>query len=279
MTQAPPDPDSAALAGFEALAAEFARLAGAEIAAARSKSIAVRYKENPGAPDRAWRDPVTQVDHDVEVLIRARLAERCPDHDIIGEEIETKRPDADQSDFLWVIDPIDGTANFVNGFPLYAASVGLLHRGRPVAGAIWCSATHILGPGVYHAHICGGLSLDGRPADRAPVEGLRRRIAGVPGDVTAAGPYDARWTGSAAIECAFVAAGLMAAARFGRPRVWDVAAGVALVLAAGGTVLEPRDDGWVPFEGFGHAGDASRWSGPLILAGSDDAARALAQRP
>jgi myo-inositol-1(or 4)-monophosphatase len=275
MTQAPPDIDPARLAEFETLAAEFAHLAGAEIVAARGKALAVRYKELPGAAERAWRDPVTEVDHDVEVLIRARLSERFADHDVVGEEIETEPAETKRSDFLWAVDPIDGTANFVNGFPLYAASIGLLHRGRPVVGAVWCSATHLLGPGVYHARLGGALSLDGRRAERAAVEGLRRRIAGVPGDMTAAGPYDARWTGSAAIECAFVAAGLMAAARFKRPSVWDVAGGAALVLAAGGTVLEPRDGGWAPFQGFGRSGDPSRWSGSLVLAESDDAARAL----
>jgi myo-inositol-1(or 4)-monophosphatase len=263
--------DPAQLAEFEALAAEFARLAGAEIVAARNKALAVRYKALPGTVDRPWRDPVTEVDHDVEVLVRARLAERFPDHDVVGEEIETDRK---ASEFLWAIDPIDGTANFVNGFPLYAASIGLLHRGRPVVGAVWCSATHLLGPGVYHDRLGGALSLDGRPAERAAVEGLRRRIAGVPGDSAAAGPYDARWTGSAAIECAFVAAGLMAAARFGHPNLWDVAGGAALALAAGGTILEPQGDGWAPFESFGD--EPWRWRGPLILGESDEAARALA---
>jgi myo-inositol-1(or 4)-monophosphatase len=274
MTHVTPDIDPAALAEFEALAAEFARLAGADIVAARSKAFAVRYKEPVGGADRAWRDPVTEVDRDVEVLIRGRLAERFPDHDVVGEEIETE---GNGGDYLWAIDPIDGTANFVNGFPLYAASIGLLYRGRPVVGAVWCSTTDLLGPGVYHARLGGALSLDGRPAERGAVQGLRRRIAGVPGDVAAAGPYDARWTGSAAIECAFVAAGLMAAARFGRPRIWDVAGGVALVLAVGGAVLEPQGGGWAPFEGFARSGDPRRWSGPLILGTSEDAALALAR--
>lgn len=272
MTSAAPDIDPARLAGFEALAAELARLAGAEIVAARSKPLAVRYKELPGSSDRPWRDPVTEVDRDVEVLVRARLAERFPAHDVVGEEIETGRRG---TDFLWAIDPIDGTANFVNGFPLYAASIGLLHRGRPLVGAIWCSASHLPGPGVYHARVGGGLSFDGRPVERTAAAGLRRRIAGVPGDMAAAGPFDARWTGSAAIECAFVAAGLMAAARFGRPKLWDVAGGVALALAAGGTALEPRGDSWAPFEGFARSGDPRGWSGPLIVADSDEAARAL----
>lgn len=88
---------------------------------------------------------------------------------------------------LWAIDPIDGTANFVNGFPLYTVSIGLLHHGRPIAGGVWCSATHVLGPGVHFACLGGALTLDGRPVERPAAAGLRRRIAGVPGDTTAAG--------------------------------------------------------------------------------------------
>jgi myo-inositol-1(or 4)-monophosphatase len=273
--------DPARLAEFEALAAEFARIAGAEIVAARSRAVAVRYKDLAGAPGESggdaplWRDPVTQVDHDVEVLMRARLAERFPDHDVIGEEIETERPGTtgEGTDFLWAIDPIDGTTNFVNGFPLYAASIGLLHRGAPVVGAIWCSATHALGPGVYHARAGGPLAFDGQPFRRFAAEGVRRRLAGIAGR-SDAGDYEPRWTGSAAIECAFVAAGLMAAARFRHTNIWDVAGGVALVRSAGGEVLERQGEAdWRPFADFGP--EPWAWKGGLILGGSEGAAGAL----
>jgi myo-inositol-1(or 4)-monophosphatase len=265
------DIDPARLAEFETLAAEFARIAGAEIVAARSRAVAVRYKELPGAEEGAplWRDPVTQVDHDVEVLMRARLAERFPDHDVIGEEIETERAG---TDFLWAVDPIDGTTNFVNGFPLYAASIGLLHRGVPVVGAIWCSATHALGPGVYHACLGGRLAFDGQPFERIAGEGVRRRLAGIAGR-SDAGDYEPRWTGSASIECAFVAAGLLAAARFRHTNIWDVAGGVALVQAAGGEVLERQGEEWAPFQGFGD--EPWNWKGGLILGGGEGTAGAL----
>jgi myo-inositol-1(or 4)-monophosphatase len=192
--------------------------------------------------------------------MRARLSERFPDHDVIGEEIETERAG---TDFLWAVDPIDGTTNFVNGFPLYAASIGLLHRGVPVVGAIWCSATHALGPGVYHARLGGRLAFDGQPFERFSGEGVRRRLAGIAGR-SDAGDYEPRWTGSAAVECAFVAAGLLAAARFRYTNIWDVAGGVALVQAAGGEVLERHgEEEWLPFQSFG--GEPWNWKGGLIL--------------
>jgi myo-inositol-1(or 4)-monophosphatase len=269
---APTGVDPARLAEFEALAAEFARVAGAEIVAARSRAVAVRYKDLPGGEGETplWRDPVTQVDHDVEVLIRARLAESFPDHDVIGEEIETARAG---TEYLWAVDPIDGTTNFVNGFPLYAATIGLLHRGVPVVGAVWCSATHALGPGVYHARLGGPLSFDGQPFRRFGAEGVRRRLAGIAGR-SDAGEYEPRWTGSAAIECAFVAAGLLAGARFRHTNIWDVAGGVALVKAAGGSVLVRQGEEWTRLQGFGD--EPWDWKGGLILGENDGAAGALA---
>ena len=60
---------------------------------------------------------------------------RFPDHGIIGEEVsESADPDCE---YVWVVDPIDGTSNFVNGFPLFASSIGVLHQGRPIIGAVW----------------------------------------------------------------------------------------------------------------------------------------------
>src|SRR4051812_29585444 len=128
-----PDAD---LRAIERMAIELANLAGAEIMTALGGILAVRYKTR--SPDEvSWRDPVSEIDHRVETLIRARLAERYPNHDIIGEEIE-ERPGRD-AEFVWAVDPIDGTSNFVNGFPLFAASIGVLHKGRPIVGAIWCA--------------------------------------------------------------------------------------------------------------------------------------------
>jgi myo-inositol-1(or 4)-monophosphatase len=211
------------------------------------KMLAVRYK---GEPDREglWRDPVSEVDQRVEEMIRMRVAERFPDHDVIGEESsERPRPD---SDFVWAVDPIDGTANFINGFPNFAASIGLLFKGRPVAGAVWCASTHALRAGVYHAHLGGRFHFDDEALERRPNPNVRRRLAGVPGSFDEVIPWEGRKTGSAAIECAFVAAGLLRVALFEHPNVWDVAGGVALVRATGGEVRSLGPEGWGPLERF-----------------------------
>ena len=175
---------------------------------------------------------------------------------------------------------MDGTSNFVNGFPLFSASVGVLHRGVPVIGALWCSSSHALRPGVYHARAGASLRFDAQPVIRVPNPMVHRRLAGEP-DASAAGlPWDVRRTGSAAIECAFVAAGLLQVARFAQPNIWDVAGGVALVRAAGRDVYVREASRWQPFNGFAqaHGDDVDQvlrgWRRPLIMGEPDAVARA-----
>jgi myo-inositol-1(or 4)-monophosphatase len=77
--------------------------------------------------------PVTEADRAAERAIRALLAERLPTHGVIGEEYGTHQADAE---WVWVLDPIDGTRAFVTGRPLFGTLIGLLHRGAPVLGLI-----------------------------------------------------------------------------------------------------------------------------------------------
>src|SRR5688572_9492882 len=77
--------------------------------------------------------PVTEADRQAELAIRALLRARFPEHGIWGEEYGPEKADAE---WLWVLDPIDGTRAFVTGRPLFGTLVGLLHRGRPVLGLI-----------------------------------------------------------------------------------------------------------------------------------------------
>ena len=78
-------------------------------------------------------DPVTEADRGAEAAIRALIAERYPKHGVIGEEYGEDRPDAE---FVWVLDPIDGTRAFISGLPLWTTLIGLRHQGRPVLGSI-----------------------------------------------------------------------------------------------------------------------------------------------
>jgi len=271
---APPD---AMLLEVEETALALARLAGAEIQGALGRTLAIRYKKSAEGT-AAFHDPVSDVDHAVETLIRVRLAERFPAHEIIGEEIQEEAP-AREDDWLWAIDPIDGTTNFINGFPLFAASIGVLHRGRPLVGALWCSTSHALRAGVYHARAGGRLRFEGEPLTREANLAVRRHLAAEPwASAGGALPWEVRKTGSAAIECAFVAAGLLRVARFARPHIWDVAGGVALVRAAGGEVRTKTPRGWLPLERFEAEGSPlRRWRQPVIL-GEPEAVQILCRR-
>ncbi|MFT3868287.1 MAG: histidinol-phosphatase [Nibricoccus sp.] len=88
-------------------------------------SLAVEFK--------ADESPVTAADKGAEKLLRALIAEKFPSHGVIGEEFGNDRPDAE---FVWVLDPIDGTKSFITGVPLFGTLIALMHHGQPVLGAI-----------------------------------------------------------------------------------------------------------------------------------------------
>jgi len=79
------------------------------------------------------RTPVTVADRGAEELMRSMIAKNFPAHGVIGEELGSDRPDAE---WVWVLDPIDGTKSFITGVPLWGTLIALLHEGRPVLGAI-----------------------------------------------------------------------------------------------------------------------------------------------
>lgn len=251
------------LVELETLAVDLAALGGAQILAALGGVLTVQYKSDDVVPERL-KDPVSNIDRAVEKAIRLQLAERYPDHAIVGEEMAVRS--GRNPDFVWAIDPIDGTSNFVNGFPLFASSVGLLYRGRPIIGALWCSASHCLNSGIYHCRPGSGLQFDGFPLVRRANPMVRRGLSGEPSPRDGLAPWDSRKTGSAAIECAFGAAGLLRVAYFESPNLWDVAGGLALANAAGLNILEHDGSRWQAFDGFGtRAENLASWTRPIIL--------------
>jgi histidinol phosphatase-like enzyme (inositol monophosphatase family) len=91
----------------------------------RQPSVAVETKSD--------RSPVTIADRGAEQLMRDRIAKRFPTHGIVGEEFGSEREDAE---FVWVLDPVDGTKAFITGVPLWGTLIALLHQGQPVLGCI-----------------------------------------------------------------------------------------------------------------------------------------------
>ena len=98
-----------------------------------SKEILPHYGPGIEIERKSDATPVTLADQNAEKRIREILAEHYPEHGIIGEEYGRERDDAD---FVWVLDPVDGTKSFISGVPLFATLIALMYKGRPVIGAI-----------------------------------------------------------------------------------------------------------------------------------------------
>src|SRR5690606_20927247 len=99
-----------------------------------------------------------------------------PGHHILGEEFAN--PPTKPGGIVWAIDPVDGTANFINGLPLFCGSVGVLRDGVPVAGALWCASSHALRAGVYHCVEGGPLMFEEEPVTRRENPDVRRKLGG-----------------------------------------------------------------------------------------------------
>ena len=275
---------------IEAAAVEMAQGAGDILAAHFGRKISIEYK------DKEERDPVTEVDKACQDYLVGEINRRFPDHSILGEEQseeEAKKAKEDSGatdppcgDFLWVLDPLDGTTNFLNGLPVYAVSVGVLHKGRPLAGALFIPWPKPGGGFVLHCRQGGGCFAGEDPVEvYKSDEPVNNRLAGLPGHFSYFTKYgkglrgksgEPRTTGSIAYELAMTACGVMQYAVFGAPRMWDMAAGALAVMEAGGTVMtrSPKEKGWHVMESFVPTWqekpptlkELRRWVAPLVVA-------------
>jgi myo-inositol-1(or 4)-monophosphatase len=215
-------------------------------AASPLRSDAVTTKSTP-------TDPVTVVDTEAEGLLRRELARLRPDDAVLGEEDggSLDVPDG----VRWVVDPIDGTVNFLYGLPAYAISVGAQVAGESVAGAVVDVARGV----VYSAARGGGAWLDSGDGSRP----IRLRATGVDsvslalvatgfgydtrrraaqGELIAAllpRVRDIRRVGSAALDLCMVAAGMVDAHVEHGLNPWDWAAGAVIASEAGAVVRTP----------------------------------------
>lgn len=188
-------------------------------------------------------DLVTRFDVESEQLIRQLLAQHAPDIPIVGEEqggVADERP-------TWFCDPIDGTTNFAHGHSYYAVSIGLMRAGVPLLGAVVAPSLH----SEWYGYVGGGAFRNGAACSVTSTSTLSDALVGTgfspvmrrlghPEDNLAAfgrvSPHvrDIRRCGSAALDLCMVADGTYDAYWERRLSAWDVAAGSALVLAAGG---------------------------------------------
>ena len=238
---------------IEAAAAELARGAGDILAGHFGRQLAIEYK------DESERDPVTEADKASQEYLVREISQRFPSHSILGEE-DSDESETPSADFLWVLDPLDGTTNFLNGLPVYAASIGVLHQGRPLAGALFIPWPGPDGGFVLHCRRGGGCFAGEEPvAVYQSDEPVNNRLVGLPGYFAQSTKFgsglrgkggELRTTGSIAYELAMTACGVLQYAVIGAPRMWDMAAGVLAVMEAGGTVMTrlSGEKRWHPLE-------------------------------
>ena len=104
------------------------------LAQVASEVILPFFRSSIGAEDKSRGgvfDPVTEADRGAEAAMRRLISQTFPAHGVIGEEYGQDRPDAE---YVWVLDPIDGTKSFISGLPTWGTLIGLMHRGKPVYG-------------------------------------------------------------------------------------------------------------------------------------------------
>jgi len=193
-------------------------------------------------------NPVTEADRTVDALLRRHLLR--DGEGWLSEESVDDRTRLDKTR-VWVVDPLDGTLEFVAGIPEFCASVALVDNGRPVAGGIYNPATNQL----FLGSLGTGVTLNGTPVAASRKNNLAGALILASRSERKRGewkqfehaPFRVQPMGSVAYKLALVAAGVADATFTLRPKhEWDVAAGVALVEAAGGFVSAP-DGAPLPF--------------------------------
>jgi histidinol phosphatase-like enzyme (inositol monophosphatase family) len=222
-----------------------------ELNRASAMHILPLFREEHGLRDKggsAGYDPVTEADVGAERIMRQLVSRFYPEHGVIGEELGEDRPDAE---FVWVLDPVDGTRAFVAGLPTWCTLIGLRHQGRPVLGSI---AQPYLGE-IYLGH-AGGARLM-KPDGETP---LKVRPCPLLTDAVIAttdpeGCFDGAefgaWTqvraaarlartGCDSYAFARVAAGTMDLVVEAGLKAWDIDAAIPIIEGAGGVVTDWR---------------------------------------
>jgi len=216
------------------VAIDAAREAGEFLRSQRRTVLAVETKED--------RSLVTNADKEAERLIVARIEAAFPGHDILGEERgRTSRG----SDHTWVIDPLDGTHNYIRGLEIYGVSIGVLRGSAFAAGAIYIPETREMygaerGGGAFRndrkIHVSGRADL--ASATLAFDSELRletRRKVAVLGNLCPR-IFNIRLVGSSARILSYISEGVVDGVIEFSDKPWDFAAGVVLVEEAGGTM-------------------------------------------
>lgn len=220
---------------------------------AANAAASVIRDASPGVRAIVWqekkaKDFVSEVDLGAEAAVLAVIRRRAPDAKVLAEETATTiAPERQAQGVVFVVDPLDGTTNFLHGYPEYAVSVGVVRDGALVAGVV----IDVPLAEVFTATAGGGAFRDGERVRVSPIDNPQRALIGTGFPFTRVediAPYlgqlervmrgaaGVRRAGAAALDLAAVACGRFEA--FWEPRLspWDIAAGMLLVRESGGVV-------------------------------------------
>jgi len=206
---------------------------------------------------------VTQADLRCQQIIIDRIKETYPDHGFIGEEGRAgaifKQPPRASEAIWWVIDPIDGTANFSHRMPLFTVSIAALQQGWPVAGVVFDPATDSM----FTAVKAGQAQLNGRRIN-ACEDAMSKFTSigldshydeGVPGWVCEIMRRTRfRNLGTTALQLAYVGNGSLIATVISKPRLWDIAAGALIAETAGAVVTDWHGNQLFPVDADNYQG-------------------------
>ena len=203
---------------------------------------------------KADRSPVTDVDQAVQDFLMDAIARRFGDDAVISEETQSnpgRHASVATARRCWIIDPIDGTRNYVRKVPMFAVSVGLLSQGSPVVGWVYNPMTDQL----YSASQGGGAWLDDARIYCSQTPPTGEVFIGLPSGreeplpAVVHGWIDRmvqRATGSTALNLALVAAGCFDAVFGNNCKLWDIAAGAIIVQEAGGRLTDHQGRSYFP---------------------------------
>lgn len=218
----------------------------AKRAAARGGEILLEYQPRIASREKGPRDLVTDADLASQKAIREILLGAFPDHGFLGEEDDPAAPANAETEYRWIVDPLDGTTNYVHGLPAFAVSIALERHGEIVAGVVYDPLLNEyftaengrgarLGDRPLRASQCSSAECALVAASFSPL--VRRDSEEVVRFIEALERCQGvRRLGSAALNLAYVAAGRLDAYWATSVKTWDVAAGVLLVQEAGGIV-------------------------------------------
>lgn len=181
---------------------------------------------------------VTEADLAVQEHLRQEVARRFPDHRFLGEETGTTEG-PEQGEYLWVVDPVDGTSCFSKGYPVWGVSLAVLHEEKPVLGVFHMPVTGEL----FSAHtggkpICDDEAISARTDEVVDNESLMLTYSRFHRDFDTTFPGKVRSLGSTVAHICYVARGAAWGAVLNNIHIWDVVAGQVILEAAGGEIRD-----------------------------------------